>query len=89
MAFLITYIPQKSLRVNERLINRVKEYSNWAILSSNNYIVNDDTTDAVQIRNELGNFMENADKMIVTELTGRAAWRNFDDEISRWIKQNL
>lgn len=89
MAYLITYIPKRPSEINEELISSVKKYKNWAILNYTNFIVNDDTTSPSDIRTDVGMKMVDGDKLLVSELTGNAAWRNLNEDVSKWLKKNL
>lgn len=89
MAFLITYIPVNTSERNEGLILKVKQYNIWAILNATNYIVKVNNKKPSEIRDELSESLRPKDKLLVSELTGNAAWRSFDDDISAWLKRNL
>ena len=89
MAFLITYIPANLSERNEDLINRVKQYSIWAILNATNYIVKVNNKKPSEIRDELIENLRPQDKLLVTELTGNAAWKSLNEDLSGWLKRNL
>ena len=89
MAFLITYIPANSSERNEDLINRVKKYNIWAILNATNYIVKVNNKKPSEIRDELIENLRPQDKLLVTELTGNAAWKSLNEDLSGWLKRNL
>ena len=89
MAFLITYIPANSSERNEELIDRVKKYSIWAILNATNYIVKANNKKPSEIRDELLDSLRPQDKLLVTELTGNAAWKSLNEDLSSWLKRNL
>ena len=89
MAFLITYIPANLSERNEDLINRVKQYSIWAILNATNYIVKVNNKKPSEIRDELSDSLRPQDKLLVTELTGNAAWKSLNEDLSGWLKRNL
>ena len=89
MAFLITYIPLNPSERNEKLIQRVKRYDTWAILNATNYIVKSKGKTPVDIRTELVDCINSKDKLMISELSGNAAWRSFSPELSEWLKRNL
>lgn len=89
MAFLITYIPSNPTERNEKLIQRVKKYDTWAILNATNYIIKVKGVNPVDIRGDLVEFLNPKDKLLIAELSGNAAWRSFDAELSEWLKRNL
>lgn len=89
MTCLITYVPYLLNLRNTLLVEQIKKYENWAIISSTCYIISGSFTSVVEIRNQLGPSMRPNDKLIVTELTGNAAWRGFNDNMSEWLKKNL
>lgn len=88
MAFLITYLPADTER-NTRLLQRIKQYNAWAIINPTNFIVKEDGKKASDIRSELVPYMRGNDKVLVSELTGNAAWRALDENMSAWLKRNL
>lgn len=89
MAFLITYIPINTFERNEELIHKVKQYNVWAIINATNYIVKVPNKKPSEIRDELVDSLRPRDKLLVSELTGNAAWRSFDKDLSEWLKRNL
>ena len=89
MAFLVTYIPSNPSERNEKLIQRVKRYDTWAILNATNYIIKSNGVTPADIRGELVECLNSKDRLLVSELSGNAAWRSFDPEVSEWLKRNL
>jgi len=89
MVVIITYIPSNSSERNEQLLRRVKQYNTWAILNATNYIVKVKGKTVTDIRDELAEFLQPKDKLMVSELSGNAAWRGFGMDISDWLKKHL
>lgn len=44
---------------------------------------------AVEVRNHIKTALDSNDKLLVTKLTGEAAWKNLSDKTGAWIKDNL
>ena len=89
MAFIISYVPSTQTR-NSKLIDNIKSYPSWAILSAYTYIVTaSPETDSSRIRDDLTIYLRLNDKLFVAELTGQAAWRAFDMNMTNWLKKNL
>jgi len=44
---------------------------------------------AVQIRDNLSGCLDKNDKLLVAELSRRAAWIGYSDNISKWLKDRL
>ena len=89
MTFLITYIPATPSERNEDLLSRIKKYNVWAILNATNYIIKIKDKKTTDIREDLVEFLHSRDKLMVSELTGNAAWRGFNEDLSAWLKRNL
>ena len=89
MAYIISYVPSTQTR-NSKLIDKIKSYPSWAILSAYTFII---TTPPDMkpstIRDDLTLYLRLNDKIFVAELSGQAAWRAFDLNMSNWFKKNL
>ncbi len=90
MAYIISYVPSTQGMRNSKLIDQVKTYPSWAILSAFTYVVTvEPEWNSVSIRENLTPYLKLNDKLFVAELTGRAAWRAFNKNMSDWLKKNL
>ena len=89
MAYIISYVPSTQTR-NGKLIDQIRSYPSWAIMSAYTFII---TTSpdmkSTTIREELTPYLRQNDKLFVAELSGQAAWRAFDSNMSNWLKKNL
>ena len=89
MTYLITYIPINPFDRNEELIKQIKSFSTWALLNSINYIVCDNDTKTVELRDKFVKYLRPKEKILVSELTGNGAWKGFSLEMSEWLKKHL
>jgi len=72
----------------EALYERIKQYDNWCHpLESTWVIVTNQST--AQIRDNLIQALDRDDGLLVTRLTGEAAWYGLSDQVSTWLKQQL
>ena len=71
------------------LIEKIKTLSatRWHCLDST-WIIKSDAT-CVQVRDALTPFLDSGDELLVVELTGSGAWKGFDDNCSKWLKNNV
>lgn len=88
MAYIVAYQPRLIQR-NEALINAVRSYQQWAILSSWSYLINQKEATTDGIRDHLLRFCKPGDKIFVAELQRNAAWAGLPDDVSSWIQSNL
>ena len=44
---------------------------------------------ATQVRDNLVQVMDRDDGLMVTRLSGEAAWRNLGDQVSQWLKRQM
>lgn len=76
--FLVTYDLVGTSETSadyERLIDRIKEYSNWGKVQKSVWLIQ--TSDsATTVRDELLGYMDDDDRLFVIGVTGTAAWRN-------------
>lgn len=59
----------------------------WHCLDSTWLVVT--TLSAVQVRDRLINKIDKNDKLLVTRLSGEAAWQGFESQCSEWLKDSL
>lgn len=84
--YQISYDLRKQ-RNYDTLYERIKTYpwchpleSSWVIITQQS---------ASQVRDYLAQAMDQDDGLLVTRLSGEAAWRNLGDQVSRWLKEKL
>ena len=69
--------------------NALKQYGAWWHNLDSTWLINTPMT-VVQLRDSLTPYMNQADKLLVLDVTGdAAAWRGFDAEASDWLKKYL
>lgn len=72
--YIVTYDLCKPQQNYAELINRLKLYSACRVTESCWLIVTSQT--AVEIRDNLGYYIDSNDRIMVAALTGEAAWKN-------------
>lgn len=70
------------------LIKKIKSYGTWAKPLESCWIIATSQS-ASQIRDTLAAVMDKDDGLLVTQLTGEAAWTNLSSEIAKWLKEQL
>ena len=91
-SYLVTYdlSGPESRRDYERLYDAIKQISGaYAHLTESSWVVSSSTGPPSDIRDRLRQVMDDNDKLLVVELTGRAAWYGLTDKQSNWIKEEL
>ena len=71
----------------EALLQRFKQYQNWARLGGSAYMIVTDQT-PVAVRDYLAAVLDLNDKLFVGAAPPPAAWRGLPDEVSNWIVAN-
>jgi hypothetical protein len=71
------------------LIEAIKQVGStwWHHLDSTWVVVS--TKTAKQVRDFLAPHLKSDDQLLVVRLAGEGAWRGFDDNGSKWLKENL
>lgn len=87
-SYLISYDLIGPNRDYEAVIKKIKSYSKWARPLESVWIIKTDNS-AVTIRDNIASVMDSNDKIIVTLLSGEAAWRNLPEDVSKWLKEAL
>jgi len=83
---LISYDLIKPGKDYTNLWNHLKAYGNWAKPLESVWLIRTDLS-AAQIRDAALNHIDQNDKILVVDMTGRAsAWNNLQDDVSNWIK---
>ncbi|MFK4823767.1 CRISPR-associated protein Cas2 [Paenochrobactrum sp. BZR 588] len=74
---------------NKKLRDHIKEKypTYWCHLDSTFIVVTDKT--AKDIRDDLKQFLDDNDELLVAKLTGEGAWSGFNDNGSNWLKNHL
>jgi len=85
--YQISYDLRKQ-RDYDPLYERIKAYGNWCHPLESTWVITT-TQSAAQIRDYLAGVMDQDDGLLVTRLQGEAAWRNLDDKVSSWLKDQL
>lgn len=88
MVYVISYDLVKPTQRYEELINAIKQYPNWACLGGSAYLIESNDSH-VEIRNNLGRFVDGNDKLFVGHISAPAAWKGYGDEVSKWILSKL
>lgn len=69
------------------LYERIKTYS-WCHVLESCWVVTTQQS-AAKVRENLAQVMDQDDGLLVTRLSGEAAWQNLGDRVSRWLKEKL
>lgn len=87
--YLIGYDLNKSGQDYDTLIERIKELANgwWHHLDST-WIIKSNST-AKAIRDDLKQYIDSNDELLVVALTGEAAWTGFNKRGSEWLKKSI
>ena len=87
--YIIGYDLNKPDKDYPDLINAIKELSGtwWHNLDSTWLVVHDG--DAGHIRNTLTPHIDSDDELLVSRLSGEAAWAGFSDSARKWLRDNL
>lgn len=86
--YSIDYDLRQPGRDYSTLYAAIKSYGNWCRALESHWIVAT-TTSAAAIRDHLSRYMDANDRLLVTRLSGEAAWMGLSDEVSGWLKQQL
>ena len=72
----------------ESLYERIKSYPNWCHPLESTWVIRANHT-ATQIRDHLLQAMDKDHGLLVTRLTGEAAWHGLGDKVADWLRQEL
>ena len=72
----------------DTLFEGIKNLGNWWHCLDSTWIIKSNLT-AEQIRDNLKQYVDSNDNLLVATLTGEAAWWGFRKECSDWLKSNL
>ena len=64
-----------------------KSFILWARPVRSVWIVKSDL-DVTLIRDLIGLYVDNNDRLLIVETTNKMAWRNISPEVSNWLKNN-
>ncbi len=87
-SYLIGYDLNKTGQDYKDLIDKIKTLGTWWHCLDSTWIIKSNLT-AVQIRDILRSHIDSNDELLVAKLSGEAAWTGFDDQCSKWLKDNL
>ncbi|OHX41688.1 CRISPR-associated protein Cas2 [Cytobacillus oceanisediminis] len=87
-SYLISYDLIGPNRDYDSVTEKIKSYGTWARPLESVWIIKSDDS-ATTIRDNVFSVMDSNDKLIVTGLTGEAAWQNLSPKLSEWLKENL
>ena len=86
--YIITYDLREPGQHYDSLIERIKNYGNWAKLGYSCFLIETDDT-AVEIRDNLSMALDGNDKLYVGVANAPAAWTGLSENVSQWIKEKL
>lgn len=85
-AYIISYDLIKS-KDYESLYSAIKSLGKWARVVESTWVVTSDKT-CTEIRDYLLKYMDNDDRLFVTQSSSIAAWKNVRCS-NEWLKENL
>src|SRR4051794_39702553 len=83
--YAINYDLSKPGRNYQGLIDAIKSYGAWAHVLQSSWVVRSPRT-AAQVRDDLLQHIDANDKLVVSTVTGEAAWFNLDVKVSEWLQ---
>lgn len=86
---LVSYDLIKPGKDYQTLHQHLKSHGYWAKPLESVWLIKSTLT-AEQLRNAIQVYLDPNDKILVVDITSRAAaWKNLADDVSTWIKNNL
>jgi len=85
--YQIDYDLRKQRNYDE-LYKRIKSYTTWCHPLESTWLIKTDQS-ALQIHKHLFGVMDGDDGLLVTCITGEAAWLGVDPRVSEWLKSEL
>lgn len=85
--YQISYDLRKQ-RNYDALYERIKSYGTWCHALESSWVIATNQS-ATQIRDYLSGALDKDDGLLVTRLSGEAAWCGLVQEKSSWLKQQL
>lgn len=86
--YQIDYDLRNPQRNYEDLYKRIKSYGSWCHPLESTWLISTDQS-AAQVHSHLFGVMDRDDGLLVTRLTGEAAWIGIDAKVSDWLKSEL
>jgi len=87
-AYIISYDLNRPGQNYNELFEAIKALGTWWHCLDSTWIVKSNLT-SVQVRDKLSSCIDKNDRLLVSVLSGEAAWIGFDDNCSSWLKNNL
>ncbi|MCG7919951.1 MAG: hypothetical protein N0C81_18725 [Candidatus Thiodiazotropha lotti] len=85
--YQISYDLRKQ-RNYEALYELIRNYNGYCHALESSWLITTQQS-ATQVRDYLNQALDQDDRLLVTRLQGEAAWTGLDDELSRWLKEQL
>lgn len=87
-AYIVCYDLHKEGQNYKCLEEKLQAYgAHWNAQRSVWLIVTNQT--AVQVRDNLASCLDSNDKLIVAGLSGEAAWRGYNQDVTDWLQKQL
>ena len=86
-AYQISYDLRKK-RDYSALYERIRKYGTYCHALESSWVVVTTQT-ATEVRDNIQQVMDQDDGLLVTRLSGEAAWAGLSDEIRKWLKLQL
>ncbi|MES9951025.1 MAG: hypothetical protein ABW118_18855 [Candidatus Thiodiazotropha sp.] len=75
-------------RSYDALYELIRNYGSYCHALESSWVIATQQS-AVQVRDYLNQALDRDDSLLVTRLQGEAAWTGLEDELSRWLKEQL
>jgi len=86
---LVSYDLSAPGRDYPKLQEHLESYGEWAHLLESVWLIKTNST-ALQVCQAAEKVVDQNDKIFVIDITNKfAAWNNFDDEVSDWLKSRI
>lgn len=72
----------------DALYDRIKSYGSWCRPLESTWVISTNQS-AAQVRDYLKGAMDADDGIVVTRLSGEAAWSNVEPDVSQYLKKML
>ena len=70
------------------LYERIKNYGTYCQALESSWVVATQQS-AAQVHDYLAQVLDNDDGLLITRLSGEAAWSGLDSNVSKWLKKQL
>lgn len=88
MVYIISYDLRKPTQRYKELAERIKQYPSWALLGESVFLIETNSS-AVEVRDNLKEFIDGNDTLFVGKIGAPAAWKGYSTDVTKWIKSKF